>query len=94
MQVDLSLLEKTIMTIFTEMRQRGIDNIPLDKDFYWNVPSSFIYNIYNEPEQLDIGQLEDDYKTLKYAHETNKLIGYHLKNISAITRFLSEKYPV
>lgn len=93
MQVDLSLLEKAVSTIFSEMKRRGIDSVPLDADFYWNVPSESIYDPYNEPNQLDIGQLEDDYETLRLAQETDKLMGYNLKNVSAIIRYLSEKYP-
>jgi len=94
MQIDLSLLEKTIVTIFSEMKKRGLDHIPLDADFYWNVPSEAIYNPYDEPNQLDIGQLEDDYETLRLANDADKLIGYNLKNISAIMRYLAEKYPI
>lgn len=93
MQVDLSLLEKAVSTIFSEMKRRGIDSVPLDADFYWNVPSESIYDPYNEPNQLDVGQLEDDYETLRLAQETDKLMGYNLKNVSAIIRYLSEKYP-
>lgn len=93
MQVDLSLLEKAVVTILGEMKRRGIDSIPLDADFYWNLPSEAIYDPYNEPNQLDIGQLTDDYETLKLAQETDRLIGYNLKNVSAIMRYLSEKYP-
>lgn len=93
MQVDLNLLEKAVVSILREMKLRGVEHILLDADFYWNVPSEFIYDPYNEPNQLDIGQLEDDYETLKHAHETNKLSGYNLKNVSSIMRYLSEKYP-
>ncbi|MEX6177324.1 hypothetical protein AB6G03_10215 [Providencia hangzhouensis] len=57
MKIELSLLEEAIVAIFKEMKVQGMDNIDLDADFYWNVPSESIYDIYNEPTQLDIGQL-------------------------------------
>jgi hypothetical protein len=93
MQVDLDLLENAISDIFNEMRKKGLSSIPLEADFYWNIPSEFKYDPYNEPNQLDIGQLEDDYDTLCQAQNANKLMGYNLKNISAIMRYLSDKYP-
>lgn len=93
MKVELDFLEKVVASIFREMKMRGIDGVQLDADFYWNVPSESIYDPYNEPGQLDIGQLEEDYETLRFAHKTDALIGYNLKNISPIMRYLSVKYP-
>lgn len=93
MEMDLNVLEKTIITIFGEIKKRGINCISLEADFYWTVPSESICDIYNEPNQLDVGQLEDDYEILRLAHETDQLMGYNLKNVSAIMRYLSEKYP-
>lgn len=89
MRVALSLIEKAVVTIIGEMKQRGMDSVPLDTDFHWNVPSVFIYDSYNEPAQLDIGQLTGDYETLKLAQEANKLIMYNIKkcirNIEILT---------
>ncbi|MEX5731660.1 hypothetical protein [Providencia hangzhouensis] len=47
MKIELSLLEEAIVAIFKEMKVQGMDNIDLDADFYWNVPSESIYDIYN-----------------------------------------------
>lgn len=82
-----------MITILEDLKKRGIDNVPLDADFYWNVPSDAIYDPYNEPSQLDIGQLENDYETLLNAKKTGSLIGYNLKNLSSILRYISEKHP-
>lgn len=49
MKIELSLLEDAIVTIFNEMKEQGVDNIDLDADFYWHVPSESVYDIYNEP---------------------------------------------
>ncbi|ETT01098.1 MULTISPECIES: hypothetical protein [Providencia] len=91
MNIDLNVLKDAINTIFDEMKKHGIESIKLDSDFYWNVPSESLYNIYNDPQQLDIGQLEDDYKMLCEAKEKDILVRYNLKNISAILRYLAEK---
>ena len=91
MNIELNVLKDTINTIFDEMKADGIESIKLDFDFYWNVPAESLYDIYNDPQQLDIGQLEDDYRTLCEAKEKDILVRYNLKNISAILRYLAEK---
>lgn len=94
MKVKLNILEEAVITIFNEMREQGVDNIDLDSDFYWNVPSESIYDAYNEPAQLDIGQLEDDYAILYEATEKSLLVRHNLKNIAAILRYLAEKHSI
>ncbi|MEQ4674211.1 hypothetical protein ABN063_06570 [Providencia vermicola] len=91
MKIELELLEECIMTIFHEMKSQNINTINLESDFYWNVPSESIYDIYKEPIQLDVGQLEDDYKTLCQAKEKDILVRHNLKSISAILRYIAEK---
>lgn len=93
MNIELEKLEEIMTTILGELKKRGIDSIPLEADFYWNIPSDSIYDPYNEPTQLDIGQLEDDYETLLKAKSKEKLTGYNLKNISSLLRYISEKHP-
>ncbi|MGB8665085.1 MAG: hypothetical protein WCD24_10050 [Serratia inhibens] len=93
MNIEINKLEEILTTILKELKTRGIDSVPLDADFYWNVPSETIYDPYNEPSQLDIGQLEDDYEMLLNAESKGKLVGYNLKNLSSILRYIAEKYP-
>lgn len=92
MKIELELLEECIVTIFNEMKNQNINTINLESDFYWNVPSESIYDIYKEPIQLDIGQLEEDYNTLSQAKEKDILVRHNLKSASAILRYIAEKY--
>lgn len=94
MKIKLNLLEEAVITIFNEMKEQGIDNIDLDSEFYWNVPSESIYDVYNEPTQLDIGQLEDDYAILYEATKKALLVRHNLKNIADILRYLAEKHSI
>lgn len=93
MKIELDLLQDALAEIFLLMKERGVENIELDADFYWHIPTDAIYDINHEPSQLDVGQLEDDYNTLSEAKIENRLIGYNLKNISSILRYLAERYP-
>jgi hypothetical protein len=49
-----------------------------------------IIDPYNDPNQLDIGQLAEDYEILRLAHSQHSLVSHNLKNVSALMRFLSE----
>ncbi|EUD08673.1 hypothetical protein GKR59_07760 [Providencia alcalifaciens] len=92
MNINLNVLENAISSIFEEMKKNGIESVKLDSDFYWNVPSDALYDVYNEPK-LDVGQLEDDYDALLKAKGNEILVRYNLKNIAAILRYLAEKEP-
>jgi len=93
MNIKISEIEECLNEIFQDLKSRGIDEISLLADFYWNIPSEAIYEPYNEPPQLDIGQLEDDYLSLLNARDRKKLTGHNLKDLAALLRYISEKYP-
>ncbi|RSB20965.1 hypothetical protein [Enterobacter cloacae] len=94
MKVELDLIEKAVVVIFNEMRSRGLSSVELDCDFYWNIPTEQLYNVYEKPNELDIGQITDDYDTLKKHLENDTLIYYNLKNAAAVMRFLSQYHAV
>lgn len=94
MKVELDLIEKAIAIIFEQMKCRGLSSVELDCDFYWNIPTEHLYNVYCEPGELDIGQLTDDYDTLKKNLDDDILTFYNLKNVAAVMRFLSQYHAV
>lgn len=93
MEIDLNILESAVNKIFSNMRSRGLNNVTLDADFYWNIPSETLYDPYTEPTELNIGQLDEDYENLVQISNENLLIGHNLKSVAALLRYLSEKYP-
>ena len=94
MVLDLNTLENIVKKVFSNMRSRGIREITLDSDFYWDIPTELLYDPYNEPKELNIGQLEEDYDVLKQSSQKNILVGHNLKNISVLLRYISMKHPL
>ncbi|MEQ5056011.1 hypothetical protein ABN154_30310 [Klebsiella michiganensis] len=94
MKIELDVIEKAIAIVFEQMKCRGLSSVELDSDFYWNIPIEHLYNVYSEPVELDIGQLTDDYETLKKNTEDDMLTHCSLKNVAAIMRFLSQYHSV
>ncbi|EDF8720540.1 hypothetical protein MKU92_004784 [Salmonella enterica] len=89
MELDLDLLEEIVVNMFTKMKIQGITS--LDADYYWDVPSKDIYNVYDEPEQLDIGQLSEDYEFLCNAYKGGYLVQHNFNKIASLLRYLSER---
>ncbi|EDT2960844.1 TPA: hypothetical protein R5S02_004642 [Salmonella enterica] len=88
MEVDIELLEKIVVTIFNEIKNQKTAS--LDVDYYWDVPGKDIYNPYNEPEKLDIGQLSEDYELLCTAYRGGYLVQHNFRKVASLLRYLSE----
>lgn len=41
------------------------DTFSVDEDYYWDIPVNELYDVYNKPENLTIGQLTDDWSGLQ-----------------------------
>lgn len=89
MELDIDLLEKIVMDIFAKIKKQGVTS--LDADYYWDVPGKDIYNTYDEPEKLDIGQLSEDYELLCTAYKGGYLVQHNFRKVASLLRYLSEK---
>jgi len=64
----------------------------LDKDLYWNIPEENLYNVYEEPNNLTIGSLAEDWNFLQdIVLNKREILDFDLNKISIILRYLSEK---
>nr|VFK21306.1 MAG: hypothetical protein BECKLPF1236A_GA0070988_102964 [Candidatus Kentron sp. LPFa]VFK34711.1 MAG: hypothetical protein BECKLPF1236C_GA0070990_102934 [Candidatus Kentron sp. LPFa] len=94
MLVDISVLEKATSAVFQHLRENGINSIDLDKDFYWNIEKEQKYDPYQEPTEMNLGQLADDLKEIeKIASGDGDVIGYALVWIAALYQYIGEANP-
>ena len=94
MQVKLETLEKVVHAIFEHMRDLGVEEVELEKDYYWHIPFEQKYDVYNQPTDLTIGQLTDDWQDIvNIAGDSSNILCVHLRDVSAILRYIGEKYP-
>lgn len=91
MNIELDRIEKFFNLIIKELKGNGIDNIPLDYDFYWNIPSDLLYDLYNEPKELDMGQLSEDYQFLSYSINQDIVTSSNLRKLSSLLRYIADK---
>lgn len=61
LQVQVSDLEKALSCLLEELRKQEGEVIELPKvDYYWSVSPDELYDPYQNPSRLTLGQLTDD----------------------------------
>ncbi len=75
-------------------KNKGVD-IELNNDFYWDIPSEYVYNPYIDPPNLTLGQLSDDWNEVKRLRdEKQNPIPYDLRRLSNILKAISDENEI
>lgn len=96
-EIELYKIKKVLELILSEIikLESNNKNIILDKDLYWNILESEIYNVYEEPRNMTIGSLIDDWQyietLLKLKEDDIQIINYDLHKILSIVKFIYNK---
>lgn len=63
MKIKVNELEKVLKILISELKEHNGEEIEIDKeDFYWSITKDELYNPYEEPKKLTMGQLSDDFE--------------------------------
>ena len=77
--------------LFTYLDRRGVESVDIPVDYYWNVPKEQVYNPYQRPSELDLGQLTNDWRELQDLLESESdPIVYSFVWLAAILRAVGE----
>jgi hypothetical protein len=59
--ISVQLLRAAADLVLTHLEKKveGKEYITLNEDFYWDVPATDRYDVYQEPTKHDVGQLSD-----------------------------------
>jgi hypothetical protein len=69
----------------------GYNEIEIPVDYYWNVPQGVRYDPHKEPQNLDLGQLTDDWQELqKVLQGDREPFAFDLVWMSTILRAIGE----
>ena len=91
MQVSVSELRAMTEKLFLHLERKDYSSVELSTDYYWNIPKEFRYNPYEEPKDLDLGQLTDDWANLRKILEgTTEPVGYAFVWLSTVLRAVGE----
>lgn len=91
MEITLSELKAVFLQEVNHLEELGYEKIEIPVDYYWNIPQDLIYDPYNEPKNLDMGQLSDDWQELqKTLRGDRDPLTYDLVWLSTILRAIGE----
>ncbi|MFJ1753285.1 hypothetical protein [Kitasatospora sp. NPDC088134] len=72
----------------------GGDFVALDKDYFWSVPSSELYDVAQEPSDLTIGQLSESWQHLtNVVADRDRAVGHHLVWLADVLRAIGQSLP-
>lgn len=95
LHVSLTELRRTIDLLMDHVAAAADgDTVDLDQDYFWSIGEDELYEVYNTPSDLTLGQL-----SWSWGHLTDLLsdpdgaIGYHLVWLSEVLRAIGHKIP-
>jgi hypothetical protein len=88
---ELMSITQQLIDAFSANNGRVID---IDKDYYWSIDVAALYNPYEEPRDLSLGQLSEDWNSLKSAVSSQTIIPYDLNRLGIILKALSDCNPI
>ena len=92
--IKIDEIEVIFLKAIRRMKEVYGNEIELSKDYYWNIPFDKLFDTYEKPNDLTIGQLSEDYDLLKKHLEISNLPNSrHLVKIAHLLRFLGEEKP-
>jgi hypothetical protein len=94
MSIDIATLEKATLAIFQHLKESGVHSIEFEHDFYWDIDKQQRYNPYQQPTQMSLGQLIDDWNEIeKIALGDKEAIGFAFVWMASLYRYVGEIEP-
>lgn len=85
--VSYSELAEITQHLLRRLEQDGVGQIELSVDYYWDISKEELYQPYDAPEKLTIGQVSDDLNELRRVMRGERaVIPYHLVWLASVLR--------
>ncbi|WP_343703076.1 hypothetical protein [Chitinophaga sp.] len=90
MKVNIDELINITALLLLELKNSKGNEVELKNDYYWDISSDQIYDPYNDPSEISLGQLSDDLAEIhRLTKSDDEAIPYDLKRIAEILKALS-----
>jgi hypothetical protein len=94
MKLNIDEFKKIITLLLSNLRDSKGNEIELKSDYYWDISNKQLYNPYNEPNEMSLGQLTDDLNEIYRLSKSNEdAIPYDLKRVAEVLKALSIENP-
>ncbi|MCR9053527.1 MAG: hypothetical protein ACE362_02300 [Phaeodactylibacter xiamenensis] len=93
LRIDINEVEKALQNLLAELRKQKGDVIEMEPvDYYWSIDRDELYNPYNDPTHLTLGQLTDDLEEIKKLADSGAApVAQDLVKISSVLAALGHK---
>jgi len=91
MEVRISEVKEAFRKLLNAFDRDGIESVDISHDFYWSIPKASRYSPYEEPKDLTMGQISDDWRELRrIATEETPAVSYGLVWLGAVLQVIGE----
>ena len=94
MRINIDKLQWITSFLLLKLKEEKGNEIELQNDFYWDISEKELYNPYENPQNISLGQLSDDLHEVNRLLKSDDAITYDLKRISNIIKALSIENPM
>jgi len=93
LQIQVSEIEKALSRLLEELRKHQGEVIELPPvDYYWVVPLEELYDPYQNPSHLSLGQLTDDLEEMgRIADQETPIVSLDFVKMSAVLAAIGHK---
>ncbi|UUV22016.1 hypothetical protein [Paenimyroides aestuarii] len=89
MKINIDELQKVTIFLLSKLKENSGEEIEISNDYYWNILDDELYNPYEKPTDLTLGQLSDDLEEIKRLINSDDAIMYDLKRLAVIFKAIS-----
>ncbi len=93
MKVNIDKIQQIAFLLFEKLKESNGVEIELKSDYYWCFNQEEIYDPYENPKNLTLGQLSDDLNELHNSLLSDDLVSYDLRRLARILEALSIEKP-
>ena len=94
MKISINEIEKIALLLLSKLRESKGNEIELKNDYYWDIPEDELYNPYEEPKDITLGQLSHDVEELIRLVQSDDAIAYDLNRLASIFKALYIENPI
>lgn len=90
MLININEIERITSLLLSKFREIKGDEVELNNDYYWDISDDELYNPYEIPKNITLGQLSFDLESIQRLKITNSdAISYDLIKVASILKALS-----
>jgi hypothetical protein len=94
MTIEISKLREVISVLLDHLEEVHGGVVDLDADFFWNIPKESLYDPYQQPTELTLGQLTESWRNIESIRsDSDDVINYGLVWLADVLRAIGYQVP-